>query len=325
MFRYIVRRLIYSVPVLLLASILVFWAVRSTIDPVGSIALNPRVTAESIQKFRKDLGLDKSMPEQYWTWLKKFVTGDWGTSLLSRRPVFPDIKQALANSAVLGLTGVILSLFIGVAIGTFSALRQYSFFDYLATGGAFFGLSLPVFWFALMVQLVLGVYLKQWLDLDKPIFFTTGISSPGTEGFDLIDRLRHMALPVLVLSVQIVAVYSRYMRASMLEVLHSDYLRTARAKGLRERRVLVRHAMRNSLIPVTTQFALDLGFIASGLIVTETIFSWPGMGRLFIDAFQLGDYLVVLPWVMVTVTFVILFNLIADIAYAILDPRIRYA
>jgi len=323
--RYIVRRVIFSIPVLLLASILVFYAIRTTIDPVASVALNPRVTVKAIQEFRKDLGLDRPLYVQYFTWLGDFVRGDWGTSLLSNRPVFPDIKRALANSAVLGFTGVAISLILGVGIGTYSALRQYSFFDYVATGSAFFGLSLPTFWFALMLQLVLGVYLTRWLNLDHAIFPTTGISTPGSVGFDLFDRLRHMALPLLVLSVQIVAVYSRYMRASMLEVLQSDYLRTARAKGIRERRVVVRHAMRNALIPVTTQLALDVGAIAAGLIVTETIFNWPGMGRLFIDAFSLGDYLVLLPWVMVTVTFVLAFNLLADILYALLDPRIRYA
>jgi peptide/nickel transport system permease protein len=140
-----------------------------------------------------------------------------------------------------------------------------------------------------------------------------------------VDRLRHLALPVIVIAVQVIAVYSRYVRASMLEVLQSDYLRTARAKGLRERRVVIRHAMRNALIPLTTQVALDIGAIAGGLIVTETIFSYPGMGQLFIDNLESGDYLVILPWLMVTVAFVILFNLVADILYAVLDPRIRYA
>ena len=140
-----------------------------------------------------------------------------------------------------------------------------------------------------------------------------------------MDRIRHLVLPSIVLAVQIVAVYSRYMRASMLEVLHSDYLRTARAKGLRERRVIVRHAMRNALIPITTQLAIDIGLIASGLVITETVFQYPGMGQFFITAMQNGDYPQILPWLMVTVAFVILFNLVADIMYAVLDPRIRYA
>lgn len=325
MFRYIIRRLLFSIPVLLISSVLVFAVVHATTDPLAGAALNPRVTAEDVRRLREELGLDRPPVEQYTTWLGNFVKGDWGTSLISGIEVRPQISEALLNTALLGVAGVLLSLVIGVGIGIYSALRQYSPFDYISAGLAFFGLSLPTFWFALMVQLVFGVYLTRWLGLSLPIFFTTGMRTPGSQGFDAVDLLRHMALPVLVLAVQIIAVYSRYMRASMLEVLQSDYLRTARAKGLRERRVLVRHAMRNALIPLTTQVALDIGGIAGGLIVTETIFAWPGMGRLFIDSFGQGDYLVVLPWVMITVWFVIIFNLVADIMYAVLDPRIRYA
>jgi peptide/nickel transport system permease protein len=198
-------------------------------------------------------------------------------------------------------------------------------FDYLATSGAFLFLSVPVFWFALIVQLLFGLYMVRWLHLQEPIFFTAGLSRPGSVGFDLVDRLRHVALPAVVLAVQSIAVYSRYMRASMLEVLGSDYLRTARAKGVRERRVITNHGMRNALIPLTTQAAIDFGALAGGLIVTEQIFQWPGMGRLFIQAMGDGDYAIALPWVMLTMTFVISFNLIADILYAVLDPRIRYA
>jgi peptide/nickel transport system permease protein len=257
--------------------------------------------------------------------LTNFVTFDWGRSLLTRRPVYPDIESALANTAILGLVAVSFSLMVGVAIGVYSALRQYSAFDQFFTGAAFLGLSIPNFWFALLLQIFFGVYLTRWFHLSDPIFPTAGLYTPGEQGFDLLDRARHLVLPMLVLSVQIIAYYSRYMRASMLEVLHSDFLRTARAKGLRERRVIVRHAMRNALIPLTTQVALDVGAIAGGLIITEAIFEYPGMGRFFIDAMFRGDYQQVLPWLMVAVTFVILFNLVADIMYAILDPRIRYA
>jgi peptide/nickel transport system permease protein len=151
------------------------------------------------------------------------------------------------------------------------------------------------------------------------------MAQPGSTGFNPIDLGRHLVLPVLVISVQVIAVYSRYMRASMLDVMNSDYLRTARSKGIKERRVIIRHAMRNALIPITTLVAIDIGYIASGLIVTETIFQWPGMGPLFIQAVNEGDYPVVLAYVMITVFFVILFNLVADIMYAVLDPRIRYA
>ena len=325
MLAYVLRRLLYSIPILLLASILVFVAVRETTSPLAAARANPRVSAEDLQRYKESLGLDRSGVEQYTSWLGNFVQGDWGESLVSNRPVGPDIREALANSVVLGLVAAVLSLLIGIFIGVISAIRQYSAFDYTATGTAFVGLSMPNFWFALILQILFGLYLVRWFDLDRPLFAIAGMHEPGSQGFDLWDRLRHLALPVMVLSVQLVAVYSRYMRASMLEVMHSDYLRTARAKGLPETRVIVRHGMRNALIPLTTQAAIDLGALAGGLIVTEQIFQWPGMGKLFIDAFNRGDYAVILPWLMVVVSSVVIFNLVADVLYAVLDPRIRYA
>jgi len=325
MFRYVIRRVVISLPVLLIASVVVFLVIRTTIDPFAGLALNPRVSPKNIQDLQRLYGLDRPLYVQYWKWLSHFVQGDWGRSLFSNRPVCPDIRDALANTLVLGLIATTFSLLVGMAIGLYSALRQYSLFDTIATGGAFFGLSIPNFWFALLLQIFFGLYLTQWLHLSTPIFYTAGLYTPGAHGFDLIDRARHLVLPVLVLAVQEIAVYSRYVRTSMLEVLHSDYLRTARAKGLTERRVIARHAVRNSLIPLTTVASLSIGALAGGLIITEAIFEYPGMGRLFVDAMRLGDYLIVLPWLMVAVTFVILANLVADILYAVLDPRIRYA
>lgn len=325
MLRYIARRLIFSIPVLLIASISVFYIVRATTSPLGALAGNTRIQPEDVERYKRDLGLDKSGFEQYTTWLGHFVTGRWGESLITHRPVAPDIKESLANTLVLGITALSFSLLVGIAIGLVAAVRQYSPFDYVATGGAFFGLSMPPFWFGLILQIFFGLYLTSWLNLNEPVFFIAGMFRPGATGFDLMDRVRHLALPVMTLSVQIIAVYSRYLRSSMLEVLNSDYLRTARAKGVPERRVLVRHGMRNALIPLTTQVAIDIGSLAGGLVVTETIFQWPGMGMLFIRAIRLGDYAVVLPWLMVVVGAVILLNLVADILYGFLDPRIRYA
>ena len=285
----------------------------------------PQISPADVARAKKELGLDKSQVEQYWIWLTHFVTGDWGHSLISARPVFGDVRTALANSMLLGLFATTISLFIGITVGIYSAVKQYSVFDHASTGAAFFGISIPNFWFALLLQLAFGVYLVRWFNLNEPWFFTAGMYQPGSEGFHLADRLRHLALPAIVLAVQIIAVYSRYMRSSMLEVLHSDYLRTARAKGLTERRVLLHHGARNALIPLTTQVAIDVGTLAGGLIVTEYIFQWPGMGPLFLGSFQAGDYPIVLAWTMVVVSFVIAFNLLADITYAVLDPRIRYA
>jgi peptide/nickel transport system permease protein len=322
--QYIARRALISIPVLLIASIAVFVIVKSTADPVAAIRSNPRASQESIKKYAHDLGLDKPPAQQYLTWLGNFVRGKWGTSIVTGRPVAPDIREGLANTLLLGLVSFVVSIVLGVAVGMFSAIRQYSIFDYLATGSAFLGLSIPVFWFALILQIVFGLYLTNWFHLGSPIFPTAGLYSPGTSGFSVIDRARHLVLPVTVLSVQIVALYSRYTRAGMLEVLHSDYLRTARAKGLSERTVMVRHAMRNALIPLVSVAAIDVGALAGGLIVTETIFAWPGMGVLFISAMRNGDFSVVLTWMMIVVAFVIAFNLVADILYAVLDPRIRY-
>lgn len=325
MFRYIVRRLIFGIPVLIVSSALVFFVIRNTIDPLAGIVLNPRIRPEDILRLRAELGLDDPQWKQYLLWLADFLRFDWGHSLIGGRDVFPEIRSALANTILLGVAATAFSLLVGVTIGLYSAVRQYSAFDHLSTGAAFVGLSIPNFWFALLLQVFFGFYLSQWLGLVEPIFYTAGRNTPGTSGFHPIDVARHMVLPMLVLAVQIIAVYSRYTRASMLEVLHSDYLRTARAKGLRERRVIFRHAMRNALIPLTTQVAIDFGALAGGLIITEQIFEWPGMGRLFVQSMFRGDYLMILPWTMVTVSFVILFNLVADIMYALLDPRIRYA
>jgi peptide/nickel transport system permease protein len=323
--RYIIRRLLISIPVLIVASILVFVVVRATTDPTASLRSNPRSTAADIARVEHALGLDRSGYQQYTSWLANFSRGNWGESLISGRAVSGDIREALLNSIVLGLAGIGLSLVLGMAVGILSALRQYSLFDHAATGGAFLGLSLPNFWFALLLQVFFGLYLTRWLGASSPIFYVSGMSDPNISGFDLLDRVRHLVLPALVLAVQIIAVYSRLMRASMLEVLHADYIRTARAKGVRERRVILHHGVRNALVPITTQLGIDLGLIAGGLIITETIFNWPGMGSYFINAMNNGDFPQILPWMMVVVSSVIIFNLLVDIVYAILDPRVRYA
>lgn len=318
MLRYAVRRLLWSIPIILIASVLVFVAVKNTTDP-GSLRL-PGVTAEQQQRFREDLGLDKGGFEQYTTWLANFVTGDFGESIQTRRPVWPELKTAMWNTIQLGALAFVLSVTLGVAIGTISAIKQYSWFDSATTGASFFGLSIPPFFFGLILQIVLVLQFQKWFG-DTP-FFTSRMNSPGVRGFGW-DRLMHMVLPALTVAVQSVAIYSRYMRSSMLEVLNSDYLRTARAKGLSERRVIVRHAMRNALIPLTTFAALDVGAILGGLVITEQIFEWPGMGRYFLDAFSDGDYVKILFWMMLVVLAVIVFNLVADLLYGVLDPRIR--
>lgn len=323
MIAYVVRRLLVAMPLLLLLSAITFAATRSVSSPEAGIRTNPRVTAEDIQRYRAQLGLDDSELEQYTRWLGNLVRGELGTSLVSNRPVWPQLSSAMWNTVVLGVTAIVFSFAIGVAIGMISAIRSGSLFDHASTGIAFFGLSMPNFWFAIMLQLFFGVYLVDWLALDGPLLYTAGTRSPGTEGFDLVDRIRHLVLPALVLAVQLIAVYSRYMRASLLDVMGHDYIRTARATGISERRVISHHALRNAMIPVTTQLANDFGAILGGLVVTEAVFQWPGMGPLFITAMQNGDYQLILPWLMATALAVVVFNLLADLAYGVLDPRIR--
>jgi peptide/nickel transport system permease protein len=323
MIRFVFRRVLWAIPVLLVASIIVFAAVRATTDPVKAAQRNPRTTAAALEKYKHDLGLDKSEPEQYWKWLSKFVRGDLGTSQHSNLPVWPDLRTALVNSLVLGLFSIFFAVLFGVIIGVISAIKQYSWFDHTATGLGFIGLSFPPFLFGLIVIILAGTWYQRTFHQVNPILPLAGIHSPGTSGFDLVDRFRHLILPAIVLAVQEIAIYSRYMRTSMLETMSSDYLRTARAKGISERRVIFRHGFRNALIPLVTFAAIDIGAIAGGLIVTEKIFEYPGMGTYFLDAFGNSDYLAILPWMMVVVAFVIIFNLLADLAYAWLDPRIR--
>jgi peptide/nickel transport system permease protein len=323
MLRFIVRRLFWAIPVLLAASIIVFAAVRATTDPVAAAQRNPHTTPETLAKYKHDLGLDKSAPEQYWIWLKNFVQGDWGKSMHSNLPVAPQIREALANSLVLGLFASFFAIGIGLIIGIVSALKQYSVFDHASTGFSFFLLSFPPFLFGLILIILFGTFYESVFHKFTPLLPLAGVYTPGEQGFDLVDRVRHLILPGMVLAVQTLAIYSRYMRTSMLETINSDYLRTARAKGIPERRVIVKHALRNALIPITTFAAIDIGAIAGGLVITEKLFEYPGMGRFFLDSYGNSDYTQILPWMMVVVAFVVLFNLLADLSYAWLDPRIR--
>jgi len=234
--------------------------------------------------------------------------------------VFTMVMSALGNTVQLIVWGVLLSAAIAVAVGVYSAVHQYSVGDYVFTGLAYLGLALPPFWFAL-VAMQFVVSIKERTGSDQPAFYFVGLHSEDAN-FDA-DYFRHLLLPVLTLTVQIIASWSRFQRASMLDVLGSDYVRTARSKGLKERKVVVRHALRNALIPLVTVMALDSGALFGGLIITETLFSIPGMGKLFYDALLAGDVYVVMAWMVVAAVFVVLFNLFADLLYSVLDPRIR--
>jgi peptide/nickel transport system permease protein len=262
-------------------------------------------------------------PEQYVRWLRHFVTGNWGRSIKGSRPVWPELKRALANTIVLGVFATVIGIGVGLIIGIIASLRQYSKFDTMATTGAFVGISIPPFVSAILIQMFVAVNLTGWLHLKHPLLPTSGVYPPGHHGFDPVLRLKYMVLPAFVVAIQVFAEYSRYMRASLLEVVNSEYMRTARAKGISERQVIVRHALRNALIPVVTITAINVGAIVTGLIVTEKIFEYPGMGLFLINALNNGDYPQLMPWLVIVVLSTLTFNLLADVAYAWLDPRIR--
>ena len=324
MLRYTSRRLLWAIPTLFVITFLVFMALRAGTDPVASyLRVNPRASPEKIQQYREANGLIGSMPEQYFRWLGHFITGDWGHSIKGNRPVWPDMKNALANTIVLGIAATFVGVTVGLGIGILAALRPYSKFDTTATTGAFVGISIPPFVSAVLLQLIFAVYMTKWLGLSKPFLPTSGVYPPGHSGFDPFLRGKHLILPVTVVAIQTIAVYSRYMRTQLMDVKSSDYMRTARSKGISERAVIVKHGLRNALIPIITVAAIDIGAIIGGLIITERIFEYKGMGDFFLTALSNGDFPQLMPWLVIVVISVILFNLLADVSYAVLDPRIR--
>ncbi len=316
---YVLRRTAYSIPVLVLASVLVFAFVRATTDPLARLAASR--DASLLPRERARLGLDEPLPVQYAKWAKDFVRFEWGESFASRRAVSTEIRTSLWNTVQLIAWGVVFSAVVAILIGVVSAVRRYSALDHAFTGLSFLGLSMPAFWFALMAIELLVFQPKQVFGLDEPIFFSVGMRSATGAGVG--DYARHLVLPVLTLSVQLVAGWSRYQRSAMLDAMSAGYIRTARSKGLPPRKVVTRHALRNALIPLTTVMAVDVGALFGGLIVTETIFAWPGMGQLLVNSLLSGDTNILLPWLMVTAAFIVAFNLLADLAYGLLDPRIR--
>lgn len=322
MLTYIARRILYSIPVLLATSFLSFTFVTKAGDPLANLRANPRTNSPAILKHLAHVyHLDQSLPVRYWYWLQDVFEHKLGVSLLTSQPIWPDISRAIGHTLQIVLLAQVIALILGVAVGIYSAIRQYSVFDYTMTSLSFLGYAMPTFWLALILQIIfVDIYLK-W---HVRIFYTSGLNSGVTSSTWSIDRLQHIALPVITLTVVSFALYSRYMRATMLDVINSDYVRTARAKGLPERLVIFRHVVRNALIPITTVTALQFGALLGGAIVTETIFTLDGMGFFFINRLQANDVYAVMAYIVVVAVTVIVFNLIADILYGVLDPRIRY-
>jgi peptide/nickel transport system permease protein len=344
MLTFVVRRIAYSIPVLLLASLLVFVFVHATSDPLAKYSQSRDLTLKARQGLAQGIYeqpcrtfITGSPPQQamacpkapvlkqYWYWLSHFLKGKMGNSFVTGRAVSADLKSSFGNTLQLIIWGVLISALLSISIGVLSAVRQYSLPDYFFTGLSFVGLSMPTFWFGLIAIDLFSNRLSRLIGVHYPVFFSLGLHSSHAPGFfpALLDYARHLALPVATLTVQIVASWSRYERSSMLDVMSADYIRTATAKGLSRGKVIFRHALRNALIPLVTVMALDIGGLFGGLVVTEQIFSIHGMGALFIQDLSNGDTQALLPWLMITAVFVVLFNLLADVLYGVLDPRIR--
>ncbi len=289
--------------------------------PLTPYLQNPHITEADIARLRHNLGLDQPVYVQYFKWLWQVVRGDFGWSMSNSEPVTQAILDRMPATLELMGCSFFVSIVVGVSFGIVSAVRQYSWLDYLITTFAFFGQSMPVFWFALMLQLafsVVGITAFGY-HLSLP---SAGIAS--LDNFDLGDRLQHLVLPTIVLSLAFIAQYSRFMRSSMLEVIRTDYMRTAAAKGVSQTAVILKHGLKNALIPLVTIIALTLPGLVAGAVITETIFAWPGMGRLFINALGQFDFALLMGYLLLVSFLVIFCNLLADLCYAWLDPRVKY-
>lgn len=320
---YLIRRTLQAIPLLLILSVLLFLLVRAAPGgPLAQAERNPNITAEQLQQLRTRLGLDQPLYGQYLSWVRSLFAGDLGSSLKSNRPVAEMIGERIPNTLLLVGVAFGLTLVLAIPLGALSARRQYSWFDYTVTTLTFAGQSAPIYWLGLMFIIVF----YSWLDnpvSGGPLLPVGGMYSLGSKR-TLADLIWHMILPVGTLSLAWVAWYSRFLRASMLEVLNADYIRTARAKGLPEGRVTYVHALRNAIMPLITMIALDLPTMFAGALFVETIFAWPGMGRLFWDAARGRDYPVLLGVILINAVLIVLANLIADLLYSAIDPRVRY-
>ncbi|HVS85381.1 MAG TPA: ABC transporter permease [Gaiellaceae bacterium] len=321
MLTYIARRVLYSIPVLAVSSFLSFTFVSLAGDPLGQLRIVPNISQNTLHNLELQYHLNKSIPVRYVYWVEDLFTHKMGTSLQTLQPIWPDITRTLGHTLQVVLTAEVLALILGVLVGIFSAIKQYSFFDYFFTSFSFLGFAMPVFVLALLLQIA---FTDIYLDWHVRIFYTAGLNTvPGGSAWSL-DRLQHITLPVVTLCIISFALYSRFMRASMLDVLNTDYVRTARAKGLPEWRVIGGHVFRNALIPIATVAALNIGGVFGGAIITESIFTLDGIGFYFVNRLAARDVYPVMAYLVVTSVIIVFFNLVADVLYGFLDPRIRY-
>ncbi|EWH23209.1 ABC transporter permease [Bacillus licheniformis] len=316
MITYIIRRTLMSIPILFGITILSFAIMKAAPGDPMALMMDPTISAGDREKFIEKYGLDEPEHVQYLKWLGNMIQGDFGTSIVRKgTPVTDLIMARLPNTLLLMLVSTILALLISIPLGVLSARRPYSKLDYGITFTSFIGLAVPNFWLGLILIMFLAVNLG---------WFPTGGVMTLNADFSLWDRIHHLILPAFVLATADMAGLTRYTRSSMLDVLRQDYMRTARAKGFKENRVVYKHGLRNGLLPVITIFGLMIPSFIGGAVVTEQIFSWPGLGKLFVDSAFQRDYPVIMAMTVISATLVVIGNLVADILYAMVDPRIEY-
>ena len=330
---YIVKRLAMLVPVMLGVSIIAFSLIHLAPGDPARTMLGERATQEQLNEIREKYGLDKPLYVQYGIWLNGVLHGDLGRSITTHEEVAKEIGDRFPNTMELAIAAMLFAIIVGVFAGIISATKQYSITDYTCMGVALFGISMPVFWLGIMLMMIFGVFLG-WLpiggriDLLIPFQRVTGFmvfDSIITGNFPaLISVLRHLILPAVALGTIPMAMIARVSRSSMLEVLRQDFIRTERAKGLSERMVIYKHAVRNAMVPVVTVIGLNVGLLLAGAILTETVFSWPGIGRLVVNAVYERDYPLVVGCILVFAIVFVIVNLITDILYTRIDPRIQY-
>lgn len=343
--RYIARRLLQAIPMLFLISVILFALVNiAPGGPLSGHGRSRRIRPEKAEILKRQFGLDKPLPVQYVIWLigndwmrvdadgdgiaesngerRGILRGDFGFSFQTRRPVLEEIGERLPNTMYLMSITLAIVAIVAIPVGIISAVRQYSFFDIAVTTLSFVGQAIPEFWLGLILILIFYAWLNNPFT-GEPLLPSGGMQTLGQD-FSIVDRVKHLILPVSMGMVGWIAWYSRFLRSGMLDVIHQDYIRTARAKGLRPRVVLYRHALKNALVPLVTIFALDLPYIFAGSLYVELLFSWPGMGRLYYQAAVKRDYPELMAILIIGAGFMIICNLLADIAYAFLDPRICY-
>ena len=311
---YALRRLLLAVPVLFGVSVLVFAVLHLAPGDPAAIMLGAQATKEDVERLHRDLGLDQPLVIQYLHWIGQVAHGDLGRSIPLGRAVLPEVLLRFKATLVLTAGALVIAVFLGLAAGIISAVKQYSWLDRLSMGAAVTGVSLPVFWTGIMLIIIFALQLR-W-------FPSSGMSSPYGSG--VADILWHLVLPAVTLGTASAAALARLTRSSVLEIIRQDYVRSARAKGLAERAVIARHVLKNAINPIITVLGVQVGFLLGGAILTETVFSWPGLGSMMVRAIQARDYPLVQGGVLLIATTFVIVNLAVDLLYALFDPRIRY-